>query len=151
MKSVLRTTICIAAVSLAAPALAQNTGGTSMSHHHYAKHDMHHRRMSKGMHSKGDMAVEKLNEQSLMSAKGSTGGAMAPASTGSMSGGSMSSGSMTPPASGSMKSGSGLSGDSAPTNGSMQGAGSPVAGSSGMGAGTPAATGSSGGTTNQTH
>ncbi len=103
MKSLLRTTVCAAAVALASPAFAQTTPATSapatpMHHRHHVV--MRHTRYGKmgvvrGKHavrSAGDAETAKLNAESLQKAQGSQAASPAPAGT------SAPAGSMAPPA-----------------------------------------------------
>ena len=83
MKSIVRATICAAAIGLAVPAMAA-TDDAPMHHHHkmHGKHGM----MKKGM-SGGDAETAKLNDQSLQNAKAgmTPASSSTPSSAGAMS------------------------------------------------------------------
>ncbi len=118
MKSILRATICTAAMGLAVPAMAA-TDDAPMHHHHrmHGKHGM----MKKGATS-GDAETAKLNDQSLQNAKaGMTPASSAAPSTPGASSGAMSAppGNAMAPASGSAPMTAPGTGMSAPSSGAM--------------------------------
>ena len=66
MNSILKATVCTAALAFAVPAMAQ-TDNMAPHHHHHAMHGKH-AGMSKSM-SSGDADTARLNDQSLANAK----------------------------------------------------------------------------------